>query len=415
MTKSDHQPRAGITRRGFGAAAAAGAASLAFPWAPAIAQGSNKLKIGLILPFSGPQAQIGQDEKRGAIAAQKLLPTVGYADFDIVYGDTETKPEIARAVAAKLANDGCNVLMGCFDSGQTIAAVQVAEQQGVPFVVNVGAAPQITESGYKWVVRDFPSVPMILNDAFTNQKALFDYTKKAPKTVVILHTNDTYGTIVANNAPKLAASNQMPYKILNSIAYDPAAKDLSLEVAKAKGSGADALIVVSRLNDAILITKELVRQRWTPMGIMSIGPGWYEPSYLKTLGKLSDDVISFVPWYDPNKPMTKKLEAEMKKLYPTIVLNPNHTCTFEAVLVACDAFKRAGTTDPKTLMKALKDTRLTNGVSIGPAVTFDAKGQNAHYKCAAVQNEGGKLKVVIPRSAAEAEPVWPIRPWNKRA
>jgi branched-chain amino acid transport system substrate-binding protein len=207
----------------------------------------------------------------------------------------------------------------------------------------------------------------------------------------------------------------MPYKILDSIAYDPAAKDLSLEVAKAKGSGAEALIVVSRLNDAILITKELVKQRWTPMGIMSIGPGWYEAPYLKTLGKLSDDVVNFVPWFDPNKPMTKKLEAEMAKLYPGMGLNPNHTCTFEAVLVAADAVKRAGTTEPAALMKALKETNLTDGVSIGPGVSFDAKGQNAHYKCAGIQNEGGKLKVIIPRSAAEAEPVWPIRPWNKRA
>ncbi|HVV93261.1 MAG TPA: ABC transporter substrate-binding protein, partial [Hyphomicrobiales bacterium] len=248
-----------------------------------------------------------------------------------------------------------------------------------------------------------------------NQTLLFDYTKKAPKTVVILHTNDTYGTIVANNAPKLATANKMPYKILDSIAYDPTAKDLSLEVAKAKGSGAEGLIVVSRLNDAILITKELVKQRWTPMGIMSIGPGWYEAPYLKTLGKLSDDVMNFVPWFDPNKPMTKKLSAEMNKLYPGLVLNPNHTCTFEAVQVALDAFKRAGTAEAAPLMKALKSTDLKDGVSIGDGVTFDAKGQNAHYKCAGVQNEGEKLYVIVPRSAAEREPVWPIRPWNKRA
>jgi branched-chain amino acid transport system substrate-binding protein len=103
-------------------------------------------------------------------------------------------------------------------------------------VVNAGAAPQITESGYKWVVRNFPSVPMILNDAFANQKALFNYTKKAPGTVVILHENDTYGTIAANTVPKLAKAHDLPYKILSSISYDPRAKDLSLEVAKAKAS-----------------------------------------------------------------------------------------------------------------------------------------------------------------------------------
>ena len=35
--------------------------------------------------------------------------------------------------------------------------------------------------------------------------------------------------------------------------------------------------------------------------MLSMGPGWYEDQYLKTLGKLADGPISFVPWYDPNK------------------------------------------------------------------------------------------------------------------
>ena len=80
----------------------------------------------------------------------------------------------------------------------------------------------------------------------------------------------------------------MPYKIVDTIAYDPTARDLSVEVSKAKATGADALLMVSRLNDAILITRELVKQRWSPMGVLSMGPGWYEDQYLKTLGKLAD-------------------------------------------------------------------------------------------------------------------------------
>ena len=108
----------------------------------------------------------------------------------------------------------------------------------------------------------------------------------------------------------------MPYKIVETISYDPTARDLSVEVSKAKATGADALMMVSRLNDAILLTRELVKQRWSPMGILSMGPGWYEDQYLKTLGKLGDGPISFVPWYDPNKKLSKQLEAAIAKKYP---------------------------------------------------------------------------------------------------
>ena len=63
----------------------------------------------------------------------------------------------------------------------------------------------------------------------------------------------------------------MPYKIKETISYDPTARDLSVEVAKAKATGAEALLMVSRLNDAILLTRELVKQRWSPMAVLSMG------------------------------------------------------------------------------------------------------------------------------------------------
>ena len=134
--------------------------------------------------------------------------------------------------------------------------------------------------------------------------------------------------------------------------------------------------MVSRLNDAMLLTRELVKQRWTPMAVLSMGPGWYEDQYLKTLGKLADGPLSFVPWYDPNKKLSKQLEAALAKAYPDINLNTNHIYTFEALLIAADAYKRAGSTDPKALADAIRATDITDNVSIGPGIQFDAKGQN---------------------------------------
>ena len=102
----------------------------------------------------------------------------------------------------------------------------------------------------------------------------------------------------------------------------------------------------------MLLTREMVKQRWTPQAILASGPGWYENQYIKTLGKLSDGPISLVPWYDPNKKLTKTLDAAFAKAYPDINLNTNHVYTFEALLVAADAYKRAGSTDPKALAEA---------------------------------------------------------------
>ena len=88
-----------------------------------------------------------------------------------------------------------------------------------------------------------------------------------------MHVNDTFGTAMQRGIGAVMPSFNMPYEIKETIAYDPTARDLSVEVAKAKATGADALLVVSRLNDAILLTRELVKQRWTPQGVLSHGAG----------------------------------------------------------------------------------------------------------------------------------------------
>jgi branched-chain amino acid transport system substrate-binding protein len=255
---------------------------------------------------------------------------------------------------------------------------------------------------------------MILSDAFTNQKELFDATGVAPKSVVFMHANDTFGTSMQQGISAVMPRFNMPYKIVEQIAYDPTARDLSVEVAKAKATGAEALLMVSRLNDAILITRELVKQRWSPMAVLSMGPGWYEDQYLKTLGKLSDGPMSFVPWYDPHKKLAQQLEAALAKAYPGINLNTNHVFTFEALLVAADAYKRARSSDSKALADAIRATNITDNVSIGPGIQFNDKGQNDKLKNAAIQNRGGKLLTIAPKTASNAQPELPMSPYDRR-
>jgi branched-chain amino acid transport system substrate-binding protein len=403
----------GLTRRGF--AVGAGAAGLLATAVGDFARAQGgPLKVGVLLPRSGAQAGIGQDCQRGVELAPAIFKELGLPELAIMNADTETNVEVARARAEKLISDGAQLLVGAFDSGQSAAIAQVAEQKGIPFVINIAAAPQITEQGYKFVFRNFPTAAMILSDAFANQKELFEATGVAPKSVVFMHVNDTFGTAMQQGINAVLPRFNMPYQIVEQIAYDPTARDLSVEVAKAKATGAQALLLVSRLNDAILITRELVKQRWSPMAVLSMGPGWYEDQYLKTLGKLSDGPMSFVPWYDPHKRLSKQLEAALAKAYPGINMNTNHVFTFEALLVAADAYKRARSSDPKALVDAIRTTNITDNVSIGPGIQFNDKGQNDKLKNAAIQNRGGKLLTIAPKAASNAKPELPMSAYDRR-
>ena len=414
MKRKSQSKTARVSRRTFTAGlGAAGFFAGTAPFNIVRAQGAA-LKVGVLLPRSGYQAGIGQDCQRGVDITAGILKDLGLPSLQIMNADTETNVDVARARAEKLIGEGAQLLVGAFDSGQSSAIAQVAEQKGIPYVINIAAAPPITEQGYKFVFRNFPTAGMILRDAFVDQKEIFAAVGAAPKTAVFMHVNDTFGTAMKGGIGAVMPKFDMPYKIVETIAYDPAARDLSVEISKAKATGADALLMVSRLNDAILLTRELVKQRWTPMTILSMGPGWYEDQYLKTLGKLSDGPLSFVPWYDPNKKLSKQLEAALAKAHAGVNLNTNHVYTFEALLIAADAYKRAGSADPKALADAVRTTNIKDNVSIGPGIQFDAKGQNDKILGGAIQNRGGKLVTVAPKEAANAKPEWPLKPYDKR-
>jgi branched-chain amino acid transport system substrate-binding protein len=205
----------------------------------------------------------------------------------------------------------------------------------------------------------------------------------------------------------------MPFKLVDTIAYDPAAKDLTVEVSKGKATGADLLVLVCRLNDAIVLRREMVKQRWSPMGVVSPGsPGLYEEQFAKVLGKHAQYCISNTVWFNPKNGITQAFAAAFKKRFAKDDLayhGINATYTFDALLIAADAFKRARTTNPKTLADAIRQTNIaaTDRVSFGGPIKFNAKGQVEGNRSVVLQNLGGRPSVVLPGEYADAKLVFP--------
>jgi branched-chain amino acid transport system substrate-binding protein len=400
------------TRRRFSTAlVGAGATTALAPFGIVRAQ-SQKLKVGVLLPRSGVQGFIGQSCQIGADIAPGLVRDITGVDVELMNADTETNVDVARSRAERLIQEGANVLVGPFDSGQASAIAQVAEQRGVPFVINIAAAPQITEQGYKFVFRNFPTAIDLTRNGLSLIGDLFRATNVAPRTAVFMHVNDTFGTAMQRGiSGMLPTLTHLPFKIVETISYDPATKDLSVEVAKAKATKADFLLLVCRLNDSILLRREMVKQRWQPMGVISPGsPGMYEDQFFKALGKLSDYCVSNNPWFNPKGALTPAVIAAMAKQFPKerlVTHGANVSYTFESILIAADAYKRARATDGKVLADAIRQTHITNRISLGGPIKFNAKGQVEGNLSACLQNRDGRPQVVLPTEAAEIKPVFP--------
>ncbi len=400
-----------MDRRQFNIAVGAGAATSLAPFGMARAQ-SAKLKVGVLLPRSGVQGLIGQSCQIGADIAPALVKDLLGVDIELMNADTESNVDTARTRAERLIAEGAHVLVGPFDSGAALAIAQVAEQKGVPFIINIAAAPQITEQGYKFVFRNFPTAIELTVNGLSLIGDLFRATNTAPRTAVFMHVNDTFGQAMNRGiGATLPRLTQLPFRIVDTISYDPAAKDLSVEVSKAKASKADFLLLVCRLNDAIILRREIVKQRWNIMGLVSPGsPGIYEDQFQKSLGKLAEGCISNNPWYNPKTAMSAAVVKQMARQFPKEKLHnhgANVSYTFESILIAADAFKRAKSTNPKELADAVRLTNLTDRVSLGGPIKFNAKGQVEGNLSACLLNKDGRPQVVLPVAAAETKPVFP--------
>jgi branched-chain amino acid transport system substrate-binding protein len=406
---------AGPTRRGVLAGAAAAGVLIHAP-APVRAQ-AKSLKIAVLLPRSGYLAPAGQSCHRGALIAPKVLADYGH-QVELVHVDVESNPDVARNQCERVINDGVNVVVGAFDSASTLAMAQVCEQRQVPLVVNIAAVPTLTDQGYKFLVRNFPTGGQLATNGLARIKDFLAATKAAPKTAVFLHANDTFGTAQRQAMDRLFPTSGLPFQLLESIAYDPRAQDLSVEVTKIRALKPDLLLVVTRAADAIKLVRDMVRQRFEPMGIISPGaPGLYDEEFYEALGPLADYHAYANPWANPKSQMAQALEAAFKPANPKYrfaVECFNVGFTFEALLIAADGFKRAGTTASADYMKAIRSTDIAQHVMIGPPIKFDDKGQNNAIPSAMIQNRARTPTVVMPAEVATMAPVFPMPPWQGR-
>ncbi len=405
-------------RRALKLGTAAAGVAAAMPLRHVGAQ-TGPFKVGCINAYSGHLAPTGNSVRRGLEVFRKMTNDAGGVNgrpIEFMYFDTKSAPENARVGAESLIRDGATVLIGCGESGSTMAALQTIELAKVPMVVEVSAAPQITESGYKSVFRNCPDGPSLVRDAVRVVKEMLATTGAQPKTAVLLHVNDTFGTSLVGGIKARWSRLEMPIQIVETIQYDPKARDLSVEVTKARSVGADIVMPVTRVLDAIAIVREMVKQDFNPMGIIGPGsPGPFELEFTQALGKYGDYYLMSTPWQDPSSAMTKKALPVFAAMYPQFRFELNVGFGFDAGLIVADAFRRAKSTDSAALHEALKVTKIDDHVIFGGPIQFNEKGHSINIGALMLQNRNGQPKVVAPSRVAEDKPVFPVPKWKDRA
>jgi branched-chain amino acid transport system substrate-binding protein len=383
---------------------------------------AENVKIGNIIPLSGPSATVGQQGKAAReMAVEEInaaggIQSLGGAKLELLYADSESKPEKGVAEAERLINtEKVNVLTGCWNSAVTYPTTAVSERYGIPFVVPVSVSDKITDQGFKTVFRIAAKDSWWTRDQFSFlQDMEKEFGTKVEK-LAFVYENGDWGKGFAGQWKELA--EKAGYQVVLDEPYPSTATDLSPVVQKIRRSRADVLMLVSNAADAILLTNTLAEYKVDLKAIITSGGGHADPSFLKAAGKSAQYLFDIVEWEtDVNKPGAKEANEKYNAINGQN-LTGEAVDAYVAMYVIKDALERAGSLDPAKIREALAATDLSSGpgMIVGyDAIKFDATGQNQNASLVMVQvndiGNGLERITIWPKSARRAgyTPVFPM-------
>src|SRR5262245_29327397 len=140
--------------------------------APQPLEAADKVvKIGALLPMSGPGSYFGAQDKQGIeLALEQLNKTgVGGVKFEVQYEDSACSPLPATQAAKRLLDQyKPDVAIGEECSDATLAIMPLMEQAKVPFLNAGSSSIRITQPGNPWTFRIMPNEVMQGIDIATN-------------------------------------------------------------------------------------------------------------------------------------------------------------------------------------------------------------------------------------------------------
>lgn len=395
----------------------------------------NEVKIGVILPLSGPVAPIGETVRQGLdfgvaqVNSEGGIESLGGAKLKLVYADSTGDPKVGMSEAERLIlEEDVVALMGAYQSSVTLTSTQVAQRYKVPYVTVIAVSDAITERGFDYVFRVNETAGMTADVIFDYLNKMGEKTGKPLKTLGFLYENTEWGQ--SSSKAWHECAKEYGYKVLLDEPYPHGATDLSPVILKFKNANPDGVVNVSYLSDMILIWKTMAAKEWRPKVFISGGGGEIDPDFIPAVGNLSEYQFTVVPW-PPDmvklEPWITGIAEDFEKKYG-VELTTNAAEAYGIFYVLVDALERAGSTDSKVIRDALAETHLVKGegraknTKVGRAfilpykrIEFGPDGQNPYVRIPVCQFQNKRMRTVWPEDLQlpGVKPVWPAPPWGK--
>jgi len=346
---------------------------------PALAK--KAIKIGALMPMTGDLQAYGKSCYTGVKLAVEQINAGGGvlgSTLEVKLGDTQTKPQPGIDAAQKLVSvENVSAIVGALSSGVTIpVASSVTSKANVVLISPASTSPVITgleDNDYL-----FRSVP---SDAFQGVALAELVEEIGYKNVATLYVNNDYGEGLA--ASFKTAFVEKGGTVSQNLAYEPGNASYRGELSKAASNGAEALNLIGYPENGITILRQALEEGLFTRFIFS--DGLKAPEIITAIGaQYLDGSSGTAPQALSDTPSAQNFLMAYKERFGEVPPKPFIDTSYDAAFVLSLAIEKAGSTDGRMVLDALRQVSNAPGEKILPgewakALKLLAAGKDIDY------------------------------------
>ena len=328
------------------------------------------VKIAVGGPMTGGSAAFGAQLKQGTEQAVADINAAGGIlgqKLVLTNGDDRADPKEGVSVANKFAADGVKFVIGHFNSGVTIPASEVYQENGILEITPAATNPKVTDRSMWNIFRvcgrdDQQGVVAggLIADKFKGKR------------VAIVHDKTTYGQGLAEETRKAINAKGLKEVFFEGVNKDD--KDFTALVSKLKAANPD-LVYWGGLHD----TGGLILRQMRDQGLktpMMGGDGMADDEFAAIAGPGAEGTLmTFSP--DPRTNPKNKEIVDLFRQKRGFEPQAYTLYSYAAVQIIKQAAEQAKSVDPKKVAEVMHSGKVFNTV-LGD-VSFDKKGDITGY------------------------------------
>jgi branched-chain amino acid transport system substrate-binding protein len=342
----------------------------------------DTLKIGGIVPVTGPAAEAGRFMQNGAAMAIEAINAkggvLGKKVEWVIEDDATTNPGAVLAFSRLVSRGDCVAYTGSIRSTQVQAMAPDVLKAAKPVMFG-GTNTGLTQSGNPWLFRCRP------NDSYS-ARVIADFGAKTlgKKKWAIVHSTDAFGS--GGMQSLVESLEKMGIKPVLVQGYTNQQTDFTPVVLAVKSAAPDVIGSYFTFENDLAIFARQLRQ----LGVQApwVGsPSIINTTALNLAGRSLFGTYGIADYTADSSPEAGAFATEYTKRYKAVPDNQS-TWIYDGLMILAKAINDAKTTDPQAIRKAIiaiKGWKGTEGT-----YNFDEKGDGLRgYNV--VKNENGKI------------------------